>query len=242
MSDANGGFAGIENFINLFQNRAFLTAIKNTFNFMAAAIPLNIIIPVIAGTLMFSVNSGSWLRAVFISPLVIPSACVAFFFQTLFMPNGFINSFLGLETDWVQTGQSFWVAVGIYIWRNMGYNLVLTLAGLAGIPKGYYEWASVEGMGKIRMFFNITLIYLTPSLFIMAVMSFINSFKVYRELYMLAGSYPQEKIYMLQHYMNNQFSSLNYQNLTAASFVVTSVISIAVVIFFLISRKQELGE
>lgn len=72
----------------------------------------------------------------------------------------------------------------------MGFNLILALAGLASIPKDYYEWAAVEGMGRVRMFVKITVIYLVPTLFIMFVMSFINSFRIFRELYMLAGSYP----------------------------------------------------
>jgi multiple sugar transport system permease protein len=124
----------------------------------------------------------------------------------------------------------------------MGYNLVLVLAGLANIPKDYYEWAAVEGMGGIRAFFRITLVYMVPALFICFVMSFISAFKVYRELYMLAGSYPNEKIYMLQHYMNNQFASLNYQNLTAASFMITLVITALVVVFFIADKKSKFGE
>jgi multiple sugar transport system permease protein len=59
---------------------------------------------------------------------------------------------------------------------------------------------------------------------------------------MLAGSYPNEKIYMLQHYMNNQFASLNYQNLTSASFVITSVITALVIVFFAIDKRSEFGE
>jgi multiple sugar transport system permease protein len=158
------------------------------------------------------------------------------------MPNGLLSNILGVNTDWLQTEHSFAVAVGVYVWKNMGYNLVLALAGLANIPKDYYEWASVEGMGRIRMFFRITLVYLIPALFIMFVMSFISSFKIYRELYMLAGNYPNEKIYMLQHYMNNQFARLNYQNLTTAAFVITIVIAVFMIVFFIIDKKSEFGE
>ena len=189
-------------------------------------------------------TGNSWLKTVFMSPLVIPTACTAFFFRSLFISNGLLSRILGVgtQTDWLQTEFSFPIAVGLYIWKNMGFNLVLALAGLANIPKDYYEWASVEGMGKTRMFFKITLVYLIPALFIMFVMSFINSFKVYRELYMLAGNYPNENIYMLQHYMNNQFARLNYQNLTTAAFVIAAAISIFMVIFFIVDKKAEFGE
>jgi multiple sugar transport system permease protein len=216
-SDASGSFVGLDNFVNLFKNESFRLATGNTIKFMAIAIPLNIIIPLFIACLLFNLIGNGWLKTVFMSPLVIPSACVAFFFQSLFMLNGLLSRLLGENTDWIQSDYSFIIAVGLYIWKNMGFNLVLALAGLANIPKDYYEWAAVEGMGRTRMFFKITVVYLVPALFIMFVMSFINSFKVFRELYMLAGSYPNEKIYMLQHYMNNQFSRLNYQNLTTAA-------------------------
>ena len=241
-TDVNGNFSGLDNFIDLFNSEAFRLAAWNTVKFMLAAIPLNIAIPLLIAMLLFKSTKSSWLKTVFMSPLVIPSACAAFFFQSLFMSNGLLSRFLSVNTDWLQTGSSFAIAVGVYLWKNMGFNLVLALAGLADIPKDYYEWAAVEGMGKVRMFFRITLVYLVPTLFIMFVMSFINSFKVYRELYMLAGNYPNENIYMLQHYMNNQFSRLNYQNLTTAAFVITFVISIFMVIFFIVDKKTEIGE
>jgi multiple sugar transport system permease protein len=236
-ADIDGNFVGVDNFVRLFTNDSFKLASVNTLKFMSAAIPLNIVIPLLIGCVLYKTNNSGWLKTLFMSPLVIPSACTAFFFQSLFMSNGLLSSLVGGTTDWLQTDASFGIAIGVYVWKNMGYNMVLTLAGLANIPHDYYEWASVEGMGRVRMFFNITLVYLLPSLFIMFVMSFINSFKVFRELYMLAGSYPNQQIYMLQHYMNNQFSTLNYQNLTAASFVITMLIAVLVVIFFILDKK-----
>ena len=241
-TDIDGGFAGLGNFINLFAGEAFRLAAMNTLKFMMVAIPLNISIPLFVACLLFGISGNSWLKTVFMSPLVIPSACVAFFFQSLFMPNGLISRILGVNTDWLLTEHSFSIAVGLYIWKNMGFNLVLALAGLANIPKEYYEWASVEGMGRPRMFFGITLVYFIPALFIMFVMSFINSFKVYRELYMLAGNYPDENIYMLQHYINNQFARLNYQNLTTTAFAITVVISVFMVVFFVVEKRAEFGE
>jgi len=242
ITDSGGAFVGLANFNNLFASDAFRLAAWNTLKFMSVAIPLNIAVPLFIGLLFFKATGGGLLKTIFMSPLVIPSACAAFFFQSLFMSNGLLSGILGVTTDWLQTDASFAIAVAVYVWKNMGYNLVLILAGLSSIPKDYYEWAAVEGMGNVRMFFKITFVYLTPALFIAFVMSFINSFKVYRELYMLAGSYPQEKIYMLQHYMNNQFARLNYQNLTSASFVITLLIAALVIVFFVVDKKMEFGD
>jgi multiple sugar transport system permease protein len=242
VTDTSGSFVGLRNFANLFGSEAFRLAAGNTLKFMLIAIPLNIAVPLFIACLLFSVTGNGWLKTVFMSPLVIPSACAAFFFQSLFTSNGLLSRILGVNTNWLLTEHSFSIAVAVYVWKNMGFNLVLALAGLASIPKDYYEWASVEGMGKMRMFFKITLVYLVPSMFIMFVMSFINSFKVYRELYMLAGNYPNENIYMLQHYMNNQFARLNYQNLTTAAFVTTLTITVFMVGFFIIDKKAEHSE
>ncbi len=241
-SDASGNFIGFDNFANLLKNESFQLAAGNTAKFMLIAIPLNIVIPLFIACLLFNLSGSGWLKTIFMSPLVIPSGCTAFFFQSLFMSNGLLSRILGENIDWLKTDYSFAIIVGVYIWKNMGFNLVLTLSGLANIPKDYYEWAAVEGMGRARMFFKITVVYLVPTLFIMFIMSFINSFKIFREVYMLAGSYPNEKIYMLQHYMNNQFTRLNYQNLTTASFVITLVITAFMIVFFIVDKKAEFGE
>ena len=241
-SDSDGGFVGIANFISLFNNDSFRLAAGNTLKFMTAAIPLNIALPLFIACLLFNMKRGIWLKTVFMSPLIIPTACTAFFIQSLFMPNGLLSRMLDVNTDWLKTNHSFAIAAGVYLWKNMGYNLVLAFAGLANIPKDYYEWSAAEGMGRMRMFFRITLVYMVPALFVMFVMSFIGSFKVYRELYMLAGNYPNEKIYMLQHYMNNQFAALDYQNLTAAAFVITLVIAAFMTAFLIIDKKASFGE
>ncbi len=238
----NGSFVGFLNFKTLFASEPFLLAVGNTIKFIAVSIPLNIVIPLFIACLLRTLTKNKWIGTIFMSPLVVPTACIAFFFQSLFSGNGLFSQVLHTNQNWIQTDHSFIIAVGIYVWKNMGYNLILMMAGLSDMPKDYYEWASVEGMGKIQFFFTITLTYLIPTLFIAFVMSFINSFKVFKEIYMLSGSYPNEKIYMLQHYMNNQFSSLNYQNLTAAPFVITAVITIVVILFFIIDKKTELGE
>ncbi|MCL2356019.1 MAG: sugar ABC transporter permease [Defluviitaleaceae bacterium] len=241
-TDSSGNFTGIENFANLFNSEAFRLASRNTFRFMVVAIPLSIAIPLVIACLLFNLKRMGRLKTIFMSPLVIPTASTAFFFQSLFTSNGFVSSLLGVNTDWLQTDHAFTIAVGLYIWKNLGFNLVLALAARANIPKEYYEWSAVEGMGKIRMFFKITIIYLVPGLFIMFVMSFINSFRIYRELYMLSGNYPHQSIYMLQHYMNNQFMWLNRQNLTTSAFVVTFVIAAFMVAFFIIDKKSHYGE
>lgn len=235
-SPVGGSFIWFDNFMAVFASEAFRLAAVNTCKFIAVSLPLSMGIALLLALLIETLEKRRTLTTLFMSPLVIPTACAAFLFRSLFSSNGLLSNFSGEELNWLETDSAFAIAVAIYIWKNIGYNLCLYIAGLANIPTDYYEWAAMEGMGKIRFFFLIRLRYLMPTLFIVFVMSFINSFKIFRELYMLAGDYPQEGIYMLQHYMNNQFGRMNYANLTVVSFLLTAVVSIIVFVFFRADR------
>jgi multiple sugar transport system permease protein len=137
-----------------------------------------------------------------------------------------------MKTDWARL-----VIVIVYLWKNIGYNMVLFLAGLQNIPVEYYESANMDGAGSWRKFTHITLICLTPTSFFIFIMSVINSFKVFRETYLISGAYPHDSIYMLQHFMNNMFSSLDYQKLTSAAFIMAAFIYVIVSVLFVFERR-----
>jgi len=115
----------------------------------------------------------------------------------------------------------------IFLWKNCGYNMVLFLAGLGNIPKDYYEAAWMDNASSFRAFLHITIPCLLPTGILAFIMSIINSFKIFREIYLITGNYPQEGIYTLQHFMNNMFASLNYPRLTSAT-----ALLVCVVVFF----------
>jgi multiple sugar transport system permease protein len=130
------------------------------------------------------------------------------------------------------------VIIVVYLWKNIGYNVILFLAGLQQIPKDYYETAQIEGAGPLRQFRSITLVYLTSSMFFVVIMSIINSFKVFRETYLIAGDYPHDSIYILQHYMNNMFMTLDVQKLTATATLMFGCILLIVLGLFAIERRH----
>ena len=92
--------------------------------------------------------------------------------------------------------------------------------------------ADVEGASPAHKFFNIKLRYLSPTVLFVTILSVINSFKVFREVYLLVGKYPYEKIYMLQHFMNNTFDSLDYQKLSAAAVLMALVMVVLIALLF----------
>ena len=230
-------FVGLQNFTRLFQNSAFMMAAKNTLQFSVIAVPLAVVLAILMALMLESrIPLKSQFRTFFLSPMMVPVASVVLIWQVLFNYNGTVNEFLQLfgaeRIDWLQSEHCQWVVMILFLWKNLGYNMILFMAGLANIPKELLEVADVEGASEIYKFFAIKLRYLSPTVMFVTILSLINSFKVFREVYLLAGDYPYEKLYMLQHFMNNTFRSLDYQKLSAAAVIMAIVMVILIALLF----------
>ena len=230
-------FVFLENFVKLFDNSAFLLAAKNTLTFSAWAVPLAVVLSLgLALMLECRIPMKSQFRTFFLSPMMVPVASVVLIWQVLFNFNGTVNEFLMLfgadKIDWLQSDHSQAVVVILFLWKNLGYFMILFMAGLANIPKELLEVADVEGASEAYKFFAIKLRYLSPTVLFVTILSLINSFKVFREVYLLTGDYPYETLYMLQHFMNNTFKSLDYQKLSAAAVVMALVMVLLIALLF----------
>lgn len=100
-----------------------------------------------------------------------------------------------MQIHFMGTDSAFWVLVGSYVWKNLGYTLVLWLAGLKTIPEEILEAAKVDGAGGFQRFSYMILPQLKGSAYTITVLSFLNFFKAFREVYLVSGSYPHESIY-----------------------------------------------
>jgi multiple sugar transport system permease protein len=237
-----GSFVGLFNYKELLASASFLKAASNTFWFTAINVPLVIGISLILALCLHqTVMFKNVIISSFILPIVVPVASIVMLWQILFDWNGTFNSWLVnmgfAQIDWMKSDWSIAVVSFIYLWKNIGYNMILFLAGLQNIPKDYYEIAEMEDAGRLFKFRQVTLVYLTPTMFFVIFMSIINSFKVFRETHLIAGDYPYDRIYMIQHYMNNMFASLDIQKLTAAATLMVGCILILVFVFFAIERR-----
>lgn len=238
----NGSFVGLQNFIDLLHNKPYLNGLKNTVLFILICVPLNIFLSLGVATLIKKTNKFKALFIlIFLIPLVIPSGSMVFFWKMFFDYHGYLNHILfqmGLDkVNWLETSNARYVVVLLFIWKNLGYNVILFLAGLSSIPKEYYEAAKIDGAGPFHEFIHITLVNLVPTFFLVIIMSIINSFNVFKEIYLITGSYPHESIYMLQHFMNNMFSSLHYQKLSTATCILILMIGVVTQCLFKIERK-----
>jgi len=232
----------LDNYIQLLGNRAYASACINTLVFTAISVPLNMALSLaIALLLNKNIYIRSILRIAFILPLIAPTASVVLIWQVVFDFHGSLNSvlsFAGVQPiDWMNSQWTRLVVVAFYLWKNIGYNMILFLAALQNIPGEYYEAATIDGAGPVGRFINITSVFLAPTTFFVLIISIINSFKVFREIYLISANYPHESIYMLQHYMNNMFMSLDYQKLSTAAVMMAFVIVVIVFVLFRVEKK-----
>lgn len=243
-SAMSGQVVGLQNYKAIFTNEAFVLAASNTMRFMAVCIPLLILLSLLLAVLLYNhAGSTGFFKTTFLIPLAVPVASVALLWRVIFHRGGLLSSALvafgGQPIDWMNSDWAFWVLVFSYIWKNLGYDLVLWIAGLSTISSAVYEAAAVDGAGSLLTFWRITLPNLMPSLYTITVLSFLNSFKVFREAYLVAGDYPHTSMYLLQHLFNNWFRDLSMDKLAAAAVVVAVVIMLLI---FLLQAAVRSGE
>ncbi|MBQ9807581.1 MAG: sugar ABC transporter permease [Ruminococcus sp.] len=234
-------YVGLDNYRALLDNVAFKRASKNTAAFSLIAVPLATVLSLgLALLLERNIPGKSLLRTFFLSPLMVPTASVVLVWQVLFHNHGTINQvaeiFGGEPVDWLKSSKGQVVIILMFLWKNLGYNMILFMSALCSIPKDIMEVADLEGAGSLYKFFHIKLRYLSPTILFVFILSLINSFKIFREVYLLTGNYPYDKLYMLQHFMNNTFQSLDYQKLSAAA-ILFSLVMIVIIAVLLITES-----
>lgn len=238
----SGNFVFLENFGIILRNAAFMRAVKNTATFSLVAVPLAVVLSLIlAIVLEAKLPFRSQFRTFFLSPMMVPVASIVLIWQVLFHYNGAVNDFLAVfgasKIDWLKSDYAQIVVVILFLWKNLGYNMILFMAALASIPRDILEVARLESATPLQTFFYIKIRYLSSTLLFVTIMSLINSFKVFREVYLLTSDYPYDTIYLLQHYMNNKFKSLDYQALSAAAVLMSLVMIVIIGLLFITENR-----
>ncbi len=234
----SANFVFLDNYSSIMGNTSFRTAVRNTFTFAAVAVPLAVVLSLLLAIVLESkLPFRSQFRTFFLSPMMVPVASIVLIWQVLFHYNGAVNETLvklgGSKIDWMKSDYALIVIVILFLWKNLGYNMILFMAALASIPKDILEVARLESATPLQTFFHIKIRYLSSSLLFVTIMSLINSFKIFREVYLLTGDYPYDSIYTLQHFMNNKFRSLDYQTLSAAAILMSMVMIVIIGLLFI---------
>ena len=221
-------FVGFQNYKTIFANQAFQLAVKNTLRFTIICLPLLVVIGLMIALPVSKLKSAGTIKSLYLFPMAMPTATIVIVWKMAFYKQGFLNLALtrlgeltglwgAVHTDYLGSSASFWVLVFSYIWKNTGYTIVLWLAGILGIPNEMLEAARVDGASERQCFFRIVLPNLKGSLYTIVILSFLNSFKIYREAYLVAGAYPEQDMYLLQHLFNNWFVNLDFDKMAAAA-------------------------
>ena len=238
-------FVGLGNYLELFSNYTFRLALANTAIFTLTAIPLLMLLSFAIAMFLNSFGAiASFFRSVLLVPVIIPAASLISVWQAYFEDYGAINGILnslGMDkAEFFGSGLSMVMIILIFIWKHCGFCVILFSAGLAAVPKTYIESAKLEGAGRLRVITRIILPGIRPTTFFVLLMSLIYSFRIHREVFALFGDYPDEHVYLLQNFVNNNYYNLNYPRLSAASIILSAFVVIVLLVFFRFERRSEI--
>ena len=228
-------FLGLQNYRSVLNNAAFKLAATNTGKFIAICVPILLIISFILALSVQAMDKRSRIyKTSYLLPMAIPVASVSLLWKIVFADNGLANgvlTWMGAEpVSFLGSNAAFAVLIFTYLWKNSGYNMIIWLSGMDGISKDLYEAAEVDGAGYRQKLWYITIPNLFPTLGMLSVLSLLNTFKVFREAYLVAGKYPHDSIYLLQHLFNNWFYSLDLGRLTAGAVMMAMVMLIVILV------------
>lgn len=207
-------FVGLDNFVRLWQDSEFWTALRHTLSFLMGYIPLVMVLGLLVAVgVNARVRSSGFYRAVYFLPVVTAWVAVALVWKWLLNPQfGLVNQFLGLlgiqGPAWLFDPQWAMPAVILTsVWKDAGFVMAILLAGLQGIPREYYEAASIDGATPQRQLLHITLPLLAPAIFFALSISLINSFQVFDQVYVMTGGGPAGATTVLvERIVKNAFS------------------------------------
>ena len=240
-NDPGTRFLGLGNYRAVFSNAAFRLASANTGKFLLLSIPALLLISLALALMVKPAQRG--FRTGFLLPLAIPVTSVSILWQVVFADNGLANGFLqSIGADAVRfmgSSAAFWVLLFTFLWKNSGYHMILWLSGMDGIPRELYEAARLDGAGEWQQLLHITLPNLLPTVGMLTVIALINTFKVFREAWLVAGNYPHDSMYLLQHLFQNWFRNLDLGRICAGAVMMALALLGAIGILQRLLRRWE---
>ena len=218
-------FVGIQNYIDIFHDEIFLKSIWNTvYYFLLTIIPTMVLPLLLALLLNRKIRGRGFFRSLFYLPNILSMVAVSMAWSYLYNTQaGILNKMLnaiGLPSvGWVTDTRWAMISVAIMaVWQSLGYNAVLYLSGLQGIPDYLYEAATIDGANGIQQFFNITIPSLRPTTFFIFVMACIHSFEVFGQVYILTQGGPLNSTTTIAHqvYLNGfEYYKMGYASAEA---------------------------
>ncbi|MCI1965962.1 MAG: sugar ABC transporter permease [Oscillospiraceae bacterium] len=231
LSQIHAAFAGVQNYINLFQDEVFLRAFWNNLIVALITVPVDIILATAMAVFTNTVKHGKWLvRLAFFYPVILPMIAAANIWLFIYTPQyGLVGM---LNSSWNLLGTPSTVLPAIIVmlvWKQSGYFMIFYLSGLQNISKEVYEAAKMDGAGSFRIFRSITWPLLRPITLFSFIIALTDSYKMVDYLYLMTDGGPNNSSNMLLYYIYQ--TGFNFWDIGKAS----TITSILVVLLLLIS-------
>lgn len=208
---------GVENYSYVWSNTYFRLGITNLLVLGLLCLTGAVFLALLLAWLLGEHPRLAGTAAVLVLPLLIPSVSAISLWNRLFR--------VDILTPWPV---SMLALSTLYWWKCSGSAAVLLYIGLAGLPQEVLDAAALDGCGKVRLFFQIRLPMIRNESVLAIFLLFMYYFRIYKESYLLFGQYPSNELYLVQHYMNNQYLKMNVQYVSAAA---VSLVAVCTLIF-----------
>jgi multiple sugar transport system permease protein len=233
-------FVGLDNFVQLASDDRFLKALRNTAFYTVVSVPLGMLISLfLALALNQTIRGIAWIRTAYFLPVVTSTIAVALVWQWIYSPDaGLLNQFIGLfgipAQKWLSNPTLAMPSiVAMSVWQGLGTSIIIFLAGLQAIPTELLDAASVDGAGRWARFRNIVLPLLTPSIFFTGVLSLIDSFQVFDQIFVLSRPRPTDATITVVYFIyENGFKFFKMGYATAASWILFVIVAVFTAIYF----------
>lgn len=237
-------FIGIQNYIEQLASSDFWTATYNTILYTILTVPVGLLLALLLAIALNKIKGKEVYRLFFFMPVVTSSVSISVMWMWILNGDiGILNQVLGMiginGPNWLTNTNLVMISIAILsIWWQLGYNMVIFLAGLQSISKSYYEAAEIDGASKIQQFFKITLPMLSPTTFFLTIMSIISSFQVFDQAFVLTRGGPGKASYTLvYHIYQNAFVNFRFGMSSAAAMILFVAILIMTLIQFSLQKR-----
>lgn len=235
-------FVGIDNYINVFTNSLFAKILLNTFVYAVSTSIFAVIIPLVLACVMNSKIRGSeFFKTAYFLPFVTPMIVVAIIWQWIFDPNiGVMNHFLHVHVNWLyDTNFAMPALIIVSVWKLIGYNMVIFLAGLSALNQSLFEAARIDGANSFDTFRFVTVPLLSPTIFFVVVITCISSFQVFDLIYMMTQGGPLDSTNVLVYAVyKNAFEYFKVGYASALAYVLFAIIFILTLIQWKLRKKM----
>ena len=221
-------FVGIQNYVDLFENEAFSLAVRNLFHLWAIIVPVNLVIGIFIAEVYIKLRKEK-LCLFFLVPSILPAACVVTIASSILQKS---------PSQWGETPVAFYVFLIIVLWKTLGFSILIFIVAIKTIESEIIDAAMLDGVNPLQCFWYIKLPIIKSSLLICGILTIYNSFRCFREAYLIGGSHPNEQLYSIQHFLQNNFMNMNYARLEAASILVVIFVGAFILSGMCLARKK----